>query len=86
MFNKCPICDGELIIILNNCHCKNNCYSRTNSLNKMNETIFGKTFVFDFEEHSERWKEVEKDLNNELIYWKENDRYLAKILGGNDSC
>lgn len=71
--NKCLICNSELVLsgkILSSKNCINNCM-KISFINQrlMNFYIFNKPYS--------GIEEIEEQIN----YWKENERYLAKILG-----
>lgn len=76
---KCYICKSEMTIIDNHdtqdryMKCENGCYHyEWLGIDKDNKVVT-RIKVFD--------KEIEhKDLKDEILYWRENDRYLSKIL------
>lgn len=81
-YKECPICSKELIIneIANHSKCSNGCYSKTGGYGTTTETVFNKSFIFEYVDSSETWKKIEAELNTEIAYWKEDDRYLLEIL------
>jgi hypothetical protein len=85
---KCPICDGELgwfgQAYKNNC--RNGCYYMVPVLHNDNTDtcqfyIFGyELHVWEEESGQESYSYSEIQVAKEIFYWKENDRYLMKIL------
>jgi hypothetical protein len=64
-------------------NCKNRCFVEIshNSIQKEGY-VFGKKFQCDFRQSHSLQKYL-NDVYAEIAYWREDDRYLAKILGGN---
>lgn len=88
---NCPICNSILIFTDNydvdytELHsCKNGCYSRVDSIEFCLEKIFEQTFDQDAENSHEWNQTIENRKQMKIDYWKENDRYLAKILEGRE--
>lgn len=86
----CPICSQELVVLGNNIidsfACDNKCYSlqiykignKVNKIgNKVNRIIIFES-VYDFGNIES--KEIIRQIENKINYWKENDRYLIEIL------
>lgn len=85
--NICPICDSKMVEeSSSNVYCKNTCYAIVGTWGAVDIKVFGETFLFIVRELEDELED-EKDLLesrkiSELVrYWKENERYLIKIMG-----
>lgn len=82
----CMICKGNVDYHYSTAsavsRCENGCYINVKTSNKEVLHIFDKNFIFSMEDSSDTWREVQKELDAAIEYWKENDRYLANILSG----
>lgn len=79
---KCPICNGNILAISNLAgvyECENKCCYIKLDLTIVIR-IFDKVFFFPFGLKDEVLKGKIKLIHEEIAYWKENDRYLIKIL------
>lgn len=85
--DKCPICEKNMKVYIGNTvmesqSCSNKCY-------QMIKGLYGTINCWIFEEHycikpyyDDRKKEIiKKQIENSILFYKENDRYLSKILG-----
>lgn len=89
---KCPICNSELSRRTPNRsfirYCKNECYKFDSFINSDGSyeyvlSIFGFDFNVNVENRimaSEAFETISLDIKKEIFYWKENERYLAKIM------
>ncbi|MNJ90090.1 hypothetical protein D3C87_76830 [compost metagenome] len=87
---KCPICNSNLIqrfpLRHLSRHCNNECYKydcylKSNGYKEYAFSIFGFDFNISAEDELEGIHEsIFLDIKKEIFYWKENDRYLAKII------
>lgn len=83
----CPVCDSELY---NNDlssgtvrSCRNDCYSYVNTADFGHGIfIFGTLFILAKRSKEEVIRACE-EATKEIEYWKENNKYLAKILESN---
>ena len=81
----CPICNNNLtvdfVISTYFFKCKNKCYTKKENRVIIVFYIFGKKFLINkkMQENEIAKKELEK-VEREIDYWKENDRYLIKLL------
>lgn len=82
--NICPICgslmvDKSIMSIINK-ECKNDCYKIIHYLHPHNLYC---VFIFNKTYHSfgriDR-EQTAKRVENKVFYWKENERYILKIL------
>lgn len=83
----CLICDGKMEHTEHSqgLQCVNGCLSYTTSFS--HSVVIFVTLLFDYDKHN--WKAAfiypvpeEIDILKERIeYWKENDRYVMKIMG-----
>lgn len=90
---KCPICQSEMseqLGLMIATYCENRCYVFQNMIFTFKSNIYC-FYIFDkhvgdFEEDD--IKEIEEVLKNEISeeveFWKENDRYVMKILEGKE--
>jgi len=90
-YDNCPICGKELdnIDIFGNVlsfNCTNHCYEMTegrNSKEFCRIVVFGVRVEFLRKDYSQKFKKkLEDKVRYQIDYWKENDRYLAKIMEG----
>jgi len=82
-YENCPICESKLIEELryDRKYCKNGCYTIIKDYHKVKEYIFTRgPYEFSMEDHSDTWAYTEKALKERIAYWKENDRYLMRIM------
>ena len=93
---KCPICKGELqktrqiqsTYSIIEFTCNNNCYKQNHFITGKKKYI--RIFVFDFfyttqyidlqKNVTRHFKSKEREIKKEIDNWKENDKYLIKIL------
>ena len=93
---ECPICNSELIVInysksydAKDIFCPNKCYTyiKLNTIDRRYNSIyiFDKHFLISLKERYRNsvYEQEELDAQKEIDYWKENDRYLMKLIGGN---
>lgn len=89
---KCPICGSELKCksyldeygrteesyeeCINGCYCDEYVYGNTKVL------IFGEEFYGDYSFVEEDWDTFHNKIEKAIKYWKENDRYLMRIITG----
>lgn len=88
---NCPICKSNLtenILYMNYLYCLNNCYFIQTRSSEVEIKIFKKTFIIPRKNYKglikEYKEEQENKLQKEIRYWKKNDRYLTKILEGDN--
>lgn len=88
---NCPICQTKLIRVdrplLDPYYiCINKCYKLISYLRGSHcfVTIFEKQSELNYSSGYEKLKTIVAEVTSQINYWKENDRYLVKILeGGN---
>lgn len=90
--NMCPICNSEMIFEIRfsaiEIFCKNGCYEISKfKLTTSEGKIAYQSFIYIFKEHfgdiidiETYVKQKEKKVIEKILSWKENDRYLVKIL------
>ncbi|MNJ90079.1 hypothetical protein D3C87_76710 [compost metagenome] len=84
--NICPICNSKMIEeSSSNVYCKNKCYAIVGTWGAVDIQVFGKNFLFilrEFEDELEDERDIlESEKISELVqYWKENERYLIKLM------
>lgn len=89
--NKCPICESKMITNFTHRsiskYCENNCYDfmirdhlSKNGLENSHFNVFDGFFNYGYHDDKE-YKLITEEKVRELIeYWKENERYLLRIL------
>ncbi|AEO93731.1 gp473 [Bacillus phage G] len=84
--HKCPICGSELLILQNESKCKNKCYSVHYSTSSyaidLEVNIFNEEFTAYGNQSIENKIDTINLICNQISYWKEDDKYLTKILKG----
>jgi hypothetical protein len=83
--NKCPICESNIVVSIFykfDSVCVNKCYEiyRDNGSNAYAVSIF-----YDEDSEDETYfsiKAQEKKIIEKINYWKENDKYLMRIIAG----
>ncbi|MDF2534377.1 MAG: hypothetical protein K0R18_534 [Bacillales bacterium] len=82
---NCPICDSKLVddnsVFYPRNICKTGCYTLVRTGYSRHEFIFGEEFSTSTEDHSETARKVDNKFKETVKYWKENDRYLIKVMG-----
>lgn len=68
-FEDCPICCGELVYWNYVKECKNGCYEQY----AQHVLVFDEVITDDLK------------LKKKIKYWRENDRYLLKLMGVMDN-
>lgn len=82
--DKCPICDSEINKISQSYwNCRNSCFA----IDKLNShvflfRIFDEIFSLVNDNNYPNKEKHMLNIINKIKYWKENDRYLIKIMGG----
>lgn len=84
----CPICNSKMFyygeenydfFIRDEYVCKNSCFWMRKDGNKRFASVFGEG-AYIFKSNDNKIKNRCKELDEKIEYWKENDRYLTKIL------
>lgn len=91
--DNCPICGEKLMNVIggddDGYHCENECYSHVESYDIDNREEYEVFFIFDdnvfiYTNESERTKKHKLNVVRNLIkQWKENEKYMMKIMSGN---
>lgn len=86
---NCPICGCDIFKDINWGYCeKNRCYAFTKGDNYVDDKniivftyiVFDKQFDFASDDDMNYREKIRNKVMEEIKHWKENDRYLAKIL------
>lgn len=82
----CPLCENELIKEENGqfsilYRCRNHCYQFYYHLGITGHIVLGEEFKILCIPDQRYLEKESKEIMDKIAYWKENDRYLAKILG-----
>ncbi|MDF2534367.1 MAG: hypothetical protein K0R18_524 [Bacillales bacterium] len=84
---KCPICDDKLMDkFFGDRTCKNSCYSveSVDGYGDFNFRVFSNYFrigICTTIEEADKNQETFKLIEQAILYYKENDRYVGEILG-----
>ncbi|MDF2534332.1 MAG: hypothetical protein K0R18_489 [Bacillales bacterium] len=86
----CPICGSKLHYNIysdeygrteeSHEKCVNGCYSEDYAYGTTKILIFGEEFYEHYDFNKEQCFDVSNKIEDTIKYWKENDRYLTKIL------
>ncbi|MDF2534333.1 MAG: hypothetical protein K0R18_490 [Bacillales bacterium] len=81
--NKCPICENDLIHLSDlSAYCENKCYEIHMD---GEERVYAISVFYDRDNEDETYFSIKKQMVKiieKIEYWKENDRYLMRILVG----
>lgn len=89
--DECPICNKKLIDSSDSSQryfeCQNECYTMISGIDRYGESyttiyIFEIPTVMSSDNFYETNKQLEISIRNKIEYWRENDRYLVRILTG----
>lgn len=64
-----------------NYYCTNGCYFYEFAYGTHVVCIFNHYFYAYYTFNRIQWEEYNKNIQKEIQYWKENDRYLLKLMG-----
>lgn len=87
--DNCPICEKKMdkqsyfessIELESYILCPNGCYGEEFIHGSYRYSIFNKEFTVSYNSIDSYWRKLKVDIDNEIKYWKENDRYLGEIL------
>lgn len=85
---NCPICDSTMTFFGddadNHSRCGNKCYCKEFHYGYTKIVIFNKEFFANYTYSSEKWEKFNKEILEEIDFWKENEKYLVKILENSD--
>lgn len=83
---KCPICDNVLNVTgdrdENEEVCKNKCYQNIFAYGSNEVSIFNKEFYYDYTFNKIEMVKINRKIKQEIEYWKNNERYLIRIMNG----
>jgi hypothetical protein len=60
--------------------CPNRCYYYEFAYGSTMTVIFYEEFHAHYTYDNEQWREYHRDVDAKINYWKENDRYLIKLM------
>ena len=83
--DKCPICESKLqyknkTYPFEDKFCINGCYAIKQYWEMLYEIYIFNEHYFKISNDIENQDEIIKEIEKLIAYWRENDRYLAKIL------
>lgn len=90
---NCPICQSELVVTsepsFRSIHlCNNKCYRLViyfDDIKTYYVRVFNKSYKLDYKDKRVyHISKVEENIQDEIKYWKKNERYLIKLLEGNN--
>lgn len=94
-YKNCPICGKELIkdtdLSYEVFSCLNRCYLIVHGREKYKYGEYTNIYIFGYaariwEDFSDKMKRLLEDkVRKKIVYWRENDRYLMKLLEDNNS-
>ncbi|AEO93723.1 gp465 [Bacillus phage G] len=88
--NKCPVCNSEMILNFMEQSCSNKCYSISPLFGKYTIQFDAKLFtdqpfeIYPYMKMKDKIKVI-NELYDSINYWKEDDKYLIKILSKGDA-
>lgn len=89
--NNCPICNREFLRVNSKdywtVHCTNECFTLFYDhsvkdhlkLLECSVQVFGEDIIFSYKKNH-NWPDLYQKYLEKIEYWKENDRYLMKLL------
>lgn len=81
---SCPICNKGLTHDYTTykveCYCLNSCYKFYYKIGHTRHEIFDRTLIISFYNDDAEAQRVKDELIKLIDYWRENDRYLMKLL------
>lgn len=83
---KCPICEQSLRVMQKRIwyRCENKCYYLYRGKDRDRIRIFDDVFSIKHNFEKPERRNVKALILKQINYWKENDRYLIRILERND--
>lgn len=81
--NCCPVCGRELVKKqyehIFEYGCRNSCFRIERDLDEYIISVFERVYLF-WSDNKSVWLNNEEEIDSRIEYWKENDKYLIKLL------